>query len=402
MKIAVNIRSKIRNYLEVEMITKKNSLWMTSLLLLTLLSACGTKELDKAEVLGKSIEASTALSSYSIEMDMDITADGMDQKMSITGDVTHNPDAMYFNMNMEALGMEIDSEMYMNKDAAYMSMFGEWVKMDTEELGITSFDQLNEESLEKLNQFKDQIEMTEEEGKYILKLSGNDDTYKVLIEDYVNSSLGSDLSSDAMIEEMINSIKINQLDLEYHVDKESFIQTTQIFNIDLVMEMDGMEIPLKMKGEATISNINGVEPIEIPQEAIDNAITEEEMYSYDESMTVEQIQEMASYYIAEPTTLPEGYVYTEGYYDSSMEMAMLSYDKDDYNWILISTNPIEYIGLEEMEGEEISVRGTTGIQYEMEDYLSISWEENGLLYEVSSTSTELTEEQILEIAESLE
>lgn len=381
--------------------TKKLGLWITSLLLLLLLTACGTK-LDKSEVLSKSIEASTTLTSYSIEMDMDITADDMEQKMSITGDVTHNPDAMYFNMNMEALGMEIDSEMYMNKDEAYMSMFGEWLKMDTEQLGITSFDQLNKESLEKLNQFTDQFEMTEEEGKYILKLSGNDDTYKVLIEDYVNSSMGGELATDPMMEEMINSIKINQLDLEYHVDKESFVQTTQVFNIDLEMDMDGTIIPLKLKGQATISNINGVDPIEIPQETIDNAVTEEEMYPYQESMTVEEIQEVASYYIVEPTTLPEGYVYTEGYYDPSMEMAMISYDKDDYNWILLSSNPVEYISLKEMEGEEILVRGTTGILYEMEDYVSISWEENGLLYEISATSSELTKEQLVEIAESLQ
>src|SRR5690606_38457179 len=130
------------------------------------------------------IEKSTALKSYSIEMNLDIETDGMEQKMDITGDITHNPDAMYLNMKMEALGMDIVSEMYMTKDAAYMSMFGEWIKMDTEELGISSFDQLNEESLEKLNQFTDQFEMKEEEGKYILTLSGNDETYKTLIEDY--------------------------------------------------------------------------------------------------------------------------------------------------------------------------------------------------------------------------
>ncbi len=61
------------------------------------------------------------------------------------------------------------------------------------------------------------------------------------------------------------------------------------------MDMEGTKIPLKMKGEATISNINGVEPIEIPAEAIENAVTEDEMYSYDESMSIEEIQELASY-----------------------------------------------------------------------------------------------------------
>ncbi|KGR77709.1 DUF4367 domain-containing protein [Ureibacillus manganicus] len=381
---------------------KKLGFYLASFLLLLVLSACGAKDLDKSEVLAKSIEESTALKSYSIKMDLDIDADGMEQKMSIDGDITHNPDAMYFKMNMEALGMDIISEMYMNKDAAYMSMFGEWLKMDTKELGITSFDQLNEESMEKLKSFTDQFEMTEDDEKYILTLSGNDETYKVLIEDYVSSSMGTDLAANPEMEELLNSIKINQIDLEYHVDKESFIQTTQVFNIDLEMDMEGTKIPLKMKGEATISNINGVDPIEIPQEAIDNAVTEDEMYSGFGSMSVDEIQELSNYVIVEPTNLPEGYVYTEGFFDETMEMAMLSYDKDENNWILVSSNPVEHLSLQDMEGDEIAVRGTTGVLFEMEDYVSISWEEDGLLYEVSASSTELTKEQVLEVVESIQ
>ncbi|SOC44413.1 DUF4367 domain-containing protein [Ureibacillus acetophenoni] len=381
---------------------KKVGFYIASFLLLLVLSACGTKDLDKAEVLAKSIEESTALKSYSIDMNLDIDTDGMEQKMDITGDITHNPDAMYLNMKMEALGMDIVSEMYMTKDAAYMSMFGEWIKMDTEELGISSFDQLNEESMEKLNQFTEQIEMKEEEGKYILTLSGNDETYKTLIEDYVSSSMGSDLASSPEMEELLNSININKIDLEYHVDKETFIQTTQVFNIDLEMEMDDIKIPLKMKGEATISNINGVDPIEVPQEAIDNAITEDEMYSVSESMNVDEIQELSSYQVVEPTHLPEGYVYTEGYYDETMEMVMLSYDKDPNNWIMVSSNPVEYLSLQDMDGDDITVRGTNGVIFEMEDYVSISWEENGLLYEAASSSNELTLEQVLEVVESIQ
>ena len=146
---------------------KKLGLYITSLLLLLVLSACGTKELDKSEVLANTIEKSTALESYSIEMDMDIDADDMQQKMKINGDVTHNPDAMYLNINMEAMGMAIVSEMYMNGKEAYMNLFDQWVKMDTEELGITSFDQLNKDSMDKLTQFTEQFVMTEEEDKYI-------------------------------------------------------------------------------------------------------------------------------------------------------------------------------------------------------------------------------------------
>ncbi|HWL23115.1 MAG TPA: DUF4367 domain-containing protein [Ureibacillus sp.] len=380
---------------------KKLLLYITCFTLILVLSACGTKKIDKSEVIAKSIEESTALKSYSIAMDMDIDVDDTQQKVSVNGDVTHNPDAMYLEMNMEALGMEITSEMYMNQDEIYMNMFDEWIKMDTDDLGISSFDQLNKESMDKLNDFAEDIVMTEEDNQYVLTLSGNDDTYKALIEDYISSSMGSELAIDADMEELFKSLKINKINLEYHVDKESFVQTTQIFDIDLEMEIEGTKVPMKMKGEATISNMNGVDPIEIPQDAIDNAVTEDDMYSYGESMTVDEIQELTSYQLVEPSELPNGYVYTEGYYDESMEMAMLSYDKDENNWVMVSSNPVEYLGLQDMEGEDIAVRGTNGVLYEMEDYISISWEENGLLYEVSTITNELSKEQLVEIIESL-
>ncbi len=386
---------------------KKIGLYITSLLLLLVLAACGTKELDKSEVLSKSIEASTALESYSIEMDMDIDAEDMQQKMTLTGDVTNNPDAMYLNINMEVFGMEMISEMYLKENEVYMSMFEQWVKMDAEALGISSFNQLNEEGLDQLKQFEEQFEMTEEEDQYILTLSGNDEAFKVLVEDYVSSSLGGDLSAAPEMEELVNSMTINQIDLEYHVDKESFIQTKQVFNIDLEMDMEGTKIPLKMTGEAIISNINGVEPIEVPAEAIENAITEDEMYSeedtyYEESLSIEEVQELTSYQVVVPTAIPEDYVFTEGFYDESMEMATLSFDKDVDNWVMFSINPLEYYSLADYEGEEISVRGTTGLVYEMEDYVNITWEENGLLYDLVVSSTELTKDQVLEIAESLQ
>ncbi|RKJ48328.1 DUF4367 domain-containing protein [Butyricicoccus sp. 1XD8-22] len=159
--------------------------------------------------------------------------------------------------------------------------------------------------------------------------------------------------------------------------------------------------PLKIKGELTTSNINGVEPIVIPEEVKENAVTEEEMYPYPDSMSVEELQELVSYEIVEPTVVPEGYIFTEGYYDETMDMVTISYDKDFDNWIILTMNPIEVFSLADVDGESVTVRGTEGIIYDMDGYLSVSWEENGLLYEVGGMGTDLTIEQLLEVAESL-
>ncbi|KGR89650.1 hypothetical protein CD30_15970 [Ureibacillus massiliensis 4400831 = CIP 108448 = CCUG 49529] len=379
---------------------KKIGLFLAGVLVILMLAACGKASLDKSEVLAKSIEASADIHSYSIEMDMDIDMDDMKQSVSMKGDITHNPDMIHLNMNMDMLGMNMDIETYLNQDEAYMSMMGEWMEMDPSELGLESFDQINKEEMEKLTKFTEQFEMTEEENQYVLKLSGNDETYRELIEDVISSSMG-EVSADPYMEELINSIKIKNLNLEYHIDKETFIHTMQVFDIELEMVDGDTTTPLNIKGELTTSNINGVEPIVIPDEVKESAVTEDEMYPYSDSMSVEELQELVSYEIVEPSAVPEGYIFTEGYYDETMDMVTISYDKDFDNWIMLTMNPIEVFSLADVEGESIEVRGTEGIIYDMEGYLSISWEENGLLYEVGGMGTDLTIEQLLEVAESI-
>ncbi|MET3698489.1 uncharacterized protein DUF1396 [Bacillus oleivorans] len=381
---------------------KKFSLLLLGFLFIMALAACGAdKSLDKSEVLSKSVEATKSLESYSVEMNMDIDMMDMKSNLTATGDITHNPDAMYLNLNMGMPGMSMDMEMYLQDEEAYMSMFGEWMKMDAAEMGISDFDQLNQEEMEKLTQFTEQFEMTEEENAYVLKLSGNDESYKVLIEDLVMSSMG-DFSGDPYMEEMIESIKINKLDLEIRIDKETFFQTAQTFDVELEMVEEGTTTPIKLKGDFTTSNLNKVEPIEIPAEVKENAVAEEEMDPFAEGMSVEEIQELVTYTVPQPAELPEGYVYTEGYYDETMDSVMLSYDKDPENWVMVTVYPTEVMSLADMEGEPVTVHGTDGIYYEMDGYFSVSWEQDGLLIELAGVGTELTKEQLIEIAESVQ
>ena len=381
---------------------KKYSLLILGFLLILVLSACGTGEsLDKSQVLSKTVEASKSLESYSVEMNMDIDMMDMKSTMTATGDISHNPDAIHLNLNMGMPGMSMDTEMYLKDEEAYMSMFGEWMKMDASDMGLSDFDQLNQEEMEKLAQFTDQFEMTEEDDAYLLKLSGNDEAFKVLIEDIVMSSMG-DFSSDSYLEEMIESIKINKLEMEIRVDKKTFYQTSQTFDIELEMVEEGTTTPMKLKGEFTTSNINKVEPIEIPAEVKENAVAEEETDLFAESMSVEEMQELVTYTIPQPAELPEGFVYTEGYYDETMDSVMLSYDKDPENWVMVTVYPTDVMSLADMEGETVTVHGTEGIYYEMDGYYSVSWEQDGLLIELAGAGTEFTKEQMLEIANSVQ
>lgn len=386
---------------------KKFSLFFIGIFAIIALAACG-KSLDKSEVLSKSIEESKKIESYSMDMTMGMEIMGMKQSIEITGDITNNPNTMYVKTDMGMLGM--DFEVYANEDEAYMSMDGQWVKQNLEDLGMTGFEQINEEELEKLKKFEEHFEMEEEKDQYILTLSGDNEEYIELVEDYMFSSMGDDLAGDdEILATLMESLKINKFELVIYVDKETFHQTKETFNIELEIEESGMTMAMKMDGEVTLSNINKVDPIEIPAEVIENAVSEDEISSLfedefdsfvEETYTLDELKDLASYEIPEPAQLPDGYVFTEGYYEEELELVSLSYEKDLENWIYVEINPVDVYSLGDMEGDPITVNGSEGLLYEEEDFHSVMWEQDGLLVDLSVSSTELTTEQVQEIAES--
>ncbi|KHF39937.1 DUF4367 domain-containing protein [Halalkalibacter okhensis] len=381
------------------------------------MTACGTETLSQADVLGKSIEAVENLESYSVEMDMVINMMEMETSMTLTGDVTHNPDAMYLEMNMGIPGMSMDIEAYALEETVYMSVFGEWLKVDASEMGLEDFDQLNQEEMQKLLEFSEEFTMEEKEDVYILTLSGEGDEYSILIEDYLKSGMG-DFNEDPQMEEMMEAIQVNNFNMEIHIDKKTFMQTAQVFNADLLIEEAGVGIamPVNMSGNVKMTNVNGVAPIEIPEEVKESAVEEDaafldfdaegfELFGEYQEMSVEEIQEIVDYDIPEIHGLPEGYELTESIYDEAMEMVMLSYEKDVDNGLMLSIVPIDndpFFDQAFIEGEEVTVNGKEATLLDMGFFISLSWEQDGLLFELAGSGDGFTSETILEIAENLE
>jgi hypothetical protein len=378
------------------------------------LTACQQEEnLDKEEVLAKAVEAINSLNGYSIDMNMNVDTMGMENTITANGNVTHDPDTMHLNMSMGMAGMSMDFETYANEETAYMSMFGEWFKMSEEEADLDSFDQLNKEEMEKLQRFSDEFQMEEKDDSYVLTLVGGGDQYSPLIEELVQSSLG-----EMPVEEgadILSTMTVNQLELEITIDKKTFIQTGQNVNADLEIEEDGTTTPLLLKGQFTISNINQVDPIEIPQEVIDRAVSEDEymegfkeedaeFFDFGKEMSPEEIQEQASYTVPKLTHVPEGYSLIESMYDESMSMAMFSYEKDEENGFMLSINPIGDDAIQDdmFAGEKVTVQGNEADFYQEDEWFySVSWEQEGLFVEIIGSGS-LTREEILEIAENIQ
>lgn len=367
-----------------------------------LLSACGTqKHLDKKEVLKQASEAAEKLDSYSFDMLINMNVMDMETTMEGTGDLTHNPDTMHMTMSMGMPGMSVDFEAYVQEEEAFMSMFGEWFTMDKEEMEFDSFDQLNKEEMEKLSGFEDQYVMTEEDDQYILTLSGEGEEFSEIVEPYIESSSGS-LPADPMLGEA-QDILVNSLDLEIGIDKESMIMKSQSVQADL--EVDGE--PMQLDGTITISNVNEVEPVEVPEEVRENA-TEDFMggaFGLDEPMTLEEIQEAVDFPIPQVTALPEGYSMVDSWYEEESEMIMLNYEKDLENGFAFSIYPsAEAYGEvpEDETTEKVTINGSKGILADMDGFIILTWEQDGHFFELMGGGPELTSENFIEFAESVE
>lgn len=251
---------------------------------LLLLAACGTatgkkEELTVADILQKSVEAIGNVESYSTKVDM--VMDMMDTKtdLSIEGNVTHNPDAMHLNMNMGLPGMSMDTEIYGVDTEFYMSMFGEWIKMSAEEMGMEDFEHMTMEEMSLFIEFAEDIQLTEEENAYVLTLSAAGEEYRKLTENVLKTSLGDYAVSDEELEEMLANITLNKIDYVLHIDKETFIQTYGKFSFDMELVEEGFTMEMIIDGELEIFNINNVEPIVIPEDVKQNAVDEEELFS---------------------------------------------------------------------------------------------------------------------------
>ncbi|MCF3944225.1 DUF4367 domain-containing protein [Oceanobacillus alkalisoli] len=388
----------------------KKTIVLLLLASLLLLAACGEdkEQLNVSEVLEQAIQANADLESYSTDMKIDTEVMEMEMTIEGSADITHNPDTLYLDMAMGMAGISMDIETYVVGEEVYMSMFGEWLIMDDEEMGLDNFDQLNQEELDKLESFVDQFEMTEEDEVYVLRLAGEGEEFEKLIEPYLDATMG-DLAMDVSLEEEdFSDLSISNFETEMKVDKETMLVQSQ--TVQAEFEMDGEAY--QVNAEVTMSNMNEVEPIEIPEEVKESAVTEadweEDLGFVEEEMSLEEIKETVDYTIPDLSFVPDGYELTESYYysDDESEMVYLIYEDEDRNGVVFSIYPSqEDYGevYEDEETETVSVNGNEAVLEVIdEEFMYLTWEYEDVFLELIGEGTEMTKKLLLQIAEGIE
>lgn len=271
---------------------KRLMMFFTAFSMVMMLVACSEEEkMELEEVMNQAVEASNNLKSYSIEMDltqnMQVNEQQMESDMKLTGDVTVDPMAMHqtITMDMSQMMNNIDNqqdqanipqtlkmETYFSDEGFYVQnpMADGWMVMpkDMHEqiLSMSSMEQKPGKELEKLQEYVEDVSFSEEEDFYVISFSASGDKVKELISDLMEQTMGN-----LPMNNMMDNMKINNLEYMYKIEKDSFYPREMKMNTDMEIKIEDQTMHMVQEAEGKYSNFNNVEPIVIPEEVKENA-----------------------------------------------------------------------------------------------------------------------------------
>lgn len=255
-------------------------------MLMTMLAACGE---DEEEVFEKAVEVANDMESAEITAVADQTIDypGEDEsiKTEDTFDMELILDPMAFYQKgstrfiMDDLEDITDLEMYLIEDDLYIyeSTSKQWLKTTTDMLNAIDMGDQQQNPAEELKMIQDytkELEFKENDDSYVLTLSADGEEFNKLFQEVLDETLPAELvdSLGKDEQEMLKSMKVNALDYEIEVDKKSYEMKSFNMKSDITFEVEGDELTIAQDMKAVYSNINGVDPIEVPQDVIDQAV----------------------------------------------------------------------------------------------------------------------------------
>lgn len=259
--------------------------WITTFVVIALaftLSAC---QENAEEVYNKALEASKELKSAEVDMDikqsMGVPSEDMTMDISTKMDIkmTTDPLTMYQKGTIDMgdlLPIDMEVEAYVTDDAMYMydSMSGTWMKMDS----TLSEEMLNQqqdpaEQLKFLEEYVKDLSFEKDDNAFILKLEADGDKLKgdtdKLVKQFMPQEIMEALGEEA--EEIFKNMEISKLNYEMFIDKKTYHLNKLNVDMDMSIKADGEELTISQEVNAKYKNINGVDPIEVPQDVIDDA-----------------------------------------------------------------------------------------------------------------------------------
>lgn len=240
------------------------------------------KEMTAVEVLTKTTEAMEEVNSLQMDLTMDylIDADGeqMEMGLAIQADAIQEPLELSLNTTISSpeLGMDFLTSQYIVDGMLYMQnpLGAEWFMIDmSDDLSMAEEMQVDtQEQLAMMQDLSEHITLEEDEDFYVLHVEGANEDLNELVLSFMEMGQDDMGLSEEELAETMEQFELENMAYTIYVNKETFYQEKMEMSYDVIIEEDGTTINMTGNAEGTYSLFNEIEEIEIPQEALDNAI----------------------------------------------------------------------------------------------------------------------------------
>ena len=224
--------------------------------------ACGNKEdakINKEEVLQKNVEATNSIKSGRKVINAKVEVEG-GQPIEYIVDSSLIKEPLAMKTILEAKEDNIKITTFIKDGVMYTSYpeDNSWLKLDISEKDMNKFKIILNDSIEIYKVLKDnldKISIKEDDENYIISITKNSD----FINEYIKNSMSNTMGPNT-------DLKANNATLEYIIDKETYFTKSLVLTFDA--EVQGQK--LKALTETTFSDINNVEEIIVPEEALNS------------------------------------------------------------------------------------------------------------------------------------
>ncbi|WP_059105545.1 DUF6612 family protein [Shouchella shacheensis] len=246
------------------------------------------------EILTQSIETMEGLNSYSVETNATQTMDveGEEQQMEESMSMDLMQDPLSFAQSGTGpdpmTGEQGETQEFFKDGTVYSQLNGEWIKADGAEVGLESEEDLPRPAEGQADMLLDHIESfsVEDDGdRYALTAEGSGEDLQALA--YILAGMqppqedeeaeNGEGEEEQQQQPPQPELALNQLDLVLYIDKETYQQEEMDMNMDVDLVQGEQTMATTQSLQTTYSQFDEVEEIEVPEEALDNAITMEEM-----------------------------------------------------------------------------------------------------------------------------
>lgn len=169
---------------------------------------------------------------------------------------------------MHTEDMSMVMEQYVTKDAIYMKLGNDWMKMN-EEMRSKAMPSMVEagypwRQLEPYRSVEDALEVSEEGGHYVIRAKLNDSQLLKFTKSYRNQTnyRGEPLTDN------YTDIKIRKANIVYTVRKDTYYPVEVSLSTDMDVTMSGNTFSIKSESWSKYSNYNEIQEINIPQEVL--------------------------------------------------------------------------------------------------------------------------------------